>query len=464
MRDSKIVKNRKNWCFLPLGDLCDIFMGQSPPSSSYNRNRIGLPFYQGKSEFGEISPIPAKWCSEPIKIVKKNDILLSVRAPVGPTNICLETSSIGRGLSGIRYLFRDEYKYIFYFLRSIEKDLNLLGTGSTFSAISKSQISNLQIPLPPLPEQHRIVAKIEELFTKLDAGVAALQKAKALLKRYRQAVLKAAVEGRLTEEWRKEHADRLEPSSVLLERIQAERKQRLGSKYKAPKPVDTTNLPELPEGWVWAKLGSICDNFNKVQPKDKPNERFIYIDISSINNSINQITTPKSYLGINAPSRARQLVKTDDILFSTVRTYLKNIAIVPKEYDGQIASTGFCVVRPIIVNSRFINIILNNEEFLNSLSKIQRGTSYPAVRNSDVFNQNIPLPSIEEQKEIVNECSRLISLIDESEQIINAELKRSQSLRQSILKRAFAGKLVPQNPADEPASVLLEKIRKEKKI
>ena len=399
-------------------------------------------------------------------IVHDGDILISRAGSVGFSILVKSPKSAVFASYLIRFIPYINAKYVSYFLNSPNywKSISENKLGIAVPNVNATKLSNIKFPLPPLPEQHRIVAKIEELFTRLDAGVAALTNAKTLLKQYRQAVLKAAVEGRLTEEWRKEHAGEIEPASVLLERIQAERKQRLGKNYKPPKPIDTSNLPELPEGWVWAKLGSICDNFNKVQPKDKPNERFIYIDISSINNSINQITTPKSYLGINAPSRARQLVKTDDILFSTVRTYLKNIAIVPKEYDGQIASTGFCVVRPIIVNSRFINIILNNEEFLNSLSKIQRGTSYPAVRNSDVFNQNIPLPSIEEQKEIVNECSRLISLIDESEQIINAELKRSQSLRQSILKRAFAGKLVPQNPADEPASVLLEKIRKEKKI
>jgi len=224
---------------------------------------------------------------------------------------------------------------------------------------------------------------------------------------------------------------------------------------------DTSNLPELPDGWVWVKLGPICDDVIKVQPKDKPDVKFTYLDIASINNSINKITSPKYYLGVDAPSRARQLVKTGDILFSTVRTYLKNIALVEREYDGQIASTGFCVIRPIIVYNKYIFTLIFHKDFLNSLSKIQRGTSYPAVRNSDVFNQFIPLPPIEEQKKIIEECSRLFSITDEIDFIIESELKRSQSLRQSILKRAFEGKLVPQDPADEPASVLLERIKKQ---
>ena len=116
------------------------------------------------------------------------------------------------------------------------------------------------IPLPPLPEQHRIVNKIEELFTRLDAGVEALKKIQLQLKRYRQSVLKAAFEGKLTAEWREAHKSELEPASVLLEHIKAERKKKLGSKYKELPPVDTSELPELPEGWGWASLAQISWN------------------------------------------------------------------------------------------------------------------------------------------------------------------------------------------------------------
>lgn len=187
--------NRNNWQYRKLEDICEIIMGQSPPSDRYNSEKKGLPFYQGKAEFGDVYPTPRKWCSKPLKLAEKNDILISVRAPVGPTNICNETSCIGRGLAAIRYFVKDGHKFIFYYLRSIESEIANIGTGSTFSAISKSQISNLKIPLPPFPEQHRIVAKIEELFTRLDAGVEALKKIKAQLKRYRQSVLKYAFEG-----------------------------------------------------------------------------------------------------------------------------------------------------------------------------------------------------------------------------------------------------------------------------
>ena len=103
----------KHWQLKKLGEVCQIIMGQSPPSTTYNKNGIGLPFFQGKAEFTELYPIAEKWCNAPNKIAEPNDILLSVRAPVGTTNIANIKCCIGRGLAAIRY---DNYKYVFYFI------------------------------------------------------------------------------------------------------------------------------------------------------------------------------------------------------------------------------------------------------------------------------------------------------------------------------------------------------------
>ncbi|RKX38626.1 MAG: restriction endonuclease subunit S, partial [Thermotogae bacterium] len=190
----------KGWIWTKLGEVSDIILGQSPPSSTYNTAGRGLPFYQGKLEFGDIYPSPRKWCTSPKKIAEKDDILISVRAPVGPTNICPERSCIGRGLAAIRGLEGISPLFILYLLRNFEDELAGKGTGTTFQAITGNKLKNFEIPLPPLSEQHRIVAKIEELFTRLDAGVKSLKKAKEQLRWYRQSVLKAAMEGKLTEE------------------------------------------------------------------------------------------------------------------------------------------------------------------------------------------------------------------------------------------------------------------------
>ncbi len=177
-----------------LGDYCNIILGQSPPSNTYNSKGIGLPFFQGKAEFGDLHPIAIKWCSLPGKIALPNDILISVRAPVGSTNIADQKCCIGRGLAAIRH---KNYKYIYYFLKSIENKINELGTGTTFKAITGNTLKDILIPIPPDHEQHLIVEKIEELFSELEAGQRQLETVKQQMNTYRQAVLKWAFEGKL---------------------------------------------------------------------------------------------------------------------------------------------------------------------------------------------------------------------------------------------------------------------------
>lgn len=139
-------------------EIAEIVMGQSPPGESYNETGNGLPFFQGKAEFGESSPVARKWCTDPKRIAEIGDILMSVRAPVGPTNIAAVQCCIGRGLAAVRgrAKFVDQ-AFLRYFLRLSEQRLAQLGQGSTFAAISRKEIAELQVPLPPLAEQRRIV-------------------------------------------------------------------------------------------------------------------------------------------------------------------------------------------------------------------------------------------------------------------------------------------------------------------
>lgn len=145
-----------------LEEVAEIIMGQSPPSSTYNTKRNGLPFLQGKFEFGEIYPIPIKFCSQPLRIAKKNDVLLSVRAPVGPVNLAPSECCIGRGLSAIRAKAEKlDQLFLFYFMKLNEERMSLLGCGSTFNAIGRDHIEKIKISLPPLQTQRQIVEKLQ---------------------------------------------------------------------------------------------------------------------------------------------------------------------------------------------------------------------------------------------------------------------------------------------------------------
>jgi len=357
-------------------------------------------------------------------------------------------------------------KYIFSYLQSQDFFLaqNVSGVGGSLMRIKPQTLKDYQFPLPPLPEQHRIVAKIEELFTRLDAGVEALQRAKTLLKRYRQSVLKAAVEGRLTEDWRKENGEQIEPASVLLERIQAERKQRLGKNYKPPKPIDTSNLPELPEGWAWARVASIGEVVTGTTPSKKRPEYYgngyPFYKPTDLNCGY-YVHNSADSLSVDGIKRAR-LLPENTVLVTCIGATIGKTGLIRRVGASNQQINAILNESAIIPEYLFFSII--SPFFQNRILSKASSTTLPILNKSKFEELPIMIPSTDEQLAIVSEIERLFSIIDESEQIIDAELQRSQSLRQSILKRAFAGKLVPQDPADEPASVLLERIRKEKKI
>lgn len=154
---------KNNWPIKKLGEIASVTMGQSPPSSTYNSDTDGLPFFQGKAEFSHLYPCIKKYCSKPIRIAEANDILLSVRAPVGPINIANKRSCIGRGLCAIRADRTMTYQqYIYYILKQKENNWNG-STGSTFQSINRNIIEDLEIMLPPLEIQKKIVERLDAI-------------------------------------------------------------------------------------------------------------------------------------------------------------------------------------------------------------------------------------------------------------------------------------------------------------
>ena len=236
--------------------------------------------------------------------------------------------------------------------------------------------------------------------------------------------------------------------------------------------VEDSRLCELPSGWTVTTLADICLPVEKIRPKTTPDRSFTYLDIASIDNSQFRLVSPKVILGKDAPSRARQKVKSGNVLFSTVRTYLKNIAMVPPEFDGEVASTGFCILNPADeIDHRFIFYLVLNDEFISKLNPLQRGTSYPAVRDGDVLSQAVVLPPLPEQRRIVAEIEKQFTRLDASVDGLKRAQANLKRYRSSVLKAACEGKLVPteaelaqsEGRDYEPADRLLERILAERR-
>ena len=222
---------------------------------------------------------------------------------------------------------------------------------------------------------------------------------------------------------------------------------------------------EVPGNWVWVKIGSLIEEVEKRDPKKEEVDKFTYLDISSINNITGRITNPKIYKGNKAPSRARQVVKSNDILFSTVRPYLKNIAVVDEIYNDQIASTGFCVLRNDgIIDSNLLFHFVRSDIFVDRLNKFQRGISYPAVKTSDLLKQPIPLLPLPEQKRIVKNLSSMLGKLKEAIELIQEARDTFEERRAAILNKAFTGELTKkwrkENPDVENAFIEINEVER----
>lgn len=354
--------------------------------------------------------------------------------------------------------------------------------GTTVASIEASALASFPLALPPPAEQHRIVAKIEELFSELDKGVESLKTAREQIKVYRQALLKHAFEGKLTAEWRTANRDKLESADALQARIQRERQERhrqqladweaggkSGAKPKPPKPLpplsaeELAALPELPEGWGWVKTGDLGSLGTGVTPLKSRSDFYN-------GGSIPWVTS--GALNENFVVEGSGFVTELALKETNLRVYPKHTLLVALYGEGKTRGKCSELLIEATTNQAIAAIVLDETTnvirsyvkwfFQKNYGDIRLKSSggvQPNLNLGIIENTAVPICSLAEAQQVVEALESKLSEADQLDQTLAASLQQAEALRQSILKRAFSGKLVPQDPDDEPAADLLARIR-----
>jgi len=368
-------------------DYFTLIMWQSPDSKTYNKEWIGLPFFQWKKEFGVISPIVEQYCNGPVKIAEAWDILMSVRAPVWPTNLADQKCCIWRWLWAIR---PNKQKclidYLLYFFKKFQTEISNLGKWSTFDAITKADLGNIPIPLPPLSTQKAIVAKLDEIFAQIDEAIATTQANIDQTDELTKSVLdKVFEEG----EW---------------ERIKIGEKNIITLVMWQSPSSETYNRK-----WIWLPFFQWKKEFWEVYP------------------------VVEQYC-----SKPIKIAEAWDILMS-VRAPV---------WPTNLADQKCCIwrwlwaIRPNkdkLITSYLLYFL---KKFEKNITALWKGSTFSAITKSDLENVEIPIPPIAKQTEIVKYLDHVFAQSSQLKEQYQAKLVELRALKASVLQSAFEGKLV----------------------
>lgn len=384
--------------------------------------------------------------------------------PTGTLLIALYGATIGKlGILGVEAATNQavcgmfvsdivDNKFLFYYLLKQRRELIKLGAGGAQPNISQKIVRDIQVPLPPLPEQHRIVARIEELFSRLDAGVVSLRHAKAQLKRYRQSVLTAAVTGQLTAHWREQNPE-TEPASELLERILKKRREEWKGKgkYKEPAAPDVEGLPALPPSWTWSTVAQQSDSGeraitdgpfgSKLKTSHYTDSGPRVIRLQNVGDGVfkdEYAHIPEKYFR----SLSNHQVFAGDLVIRSLGIPPHQTCQIPHSVGPAIVKADcirFKVFEPHI-NPRFTLYALNSHPVRIRSEKHMHGVGRPRLNGVEVKHITLPLPPLAEQHQIVAEVEARTTAIDHLEVELDRQLTRANRLRQSILASAFQGR------------------------
>lgn len=393
------------WPTKKLGEICDFIFGYSFPASLFNKESSGLSVIK-------TGDIKNNFCEnfydgnyDKRYIVKPKDILIGLSGTI--------ISGCWQGkiaLLNQRVVKLDNFSsgidknFVFYVLPVTLKEFEQTLWKAAVKNVLKHHLENLEIPLPPLPKQKRIVYVLDAIQEAVRGQEKVLEKTKEL-------------------------------KGSLMHKFFREGTQ--GEKLKK------TEIGKMPESWKVKELKEVVEKSVQVNPKEWPNKRIKYIDVSSISSKFLKIVDFKEYYGKNVPSRARKKIKINDIIFATVRPSLRRLALVPIEFDGEICSTAFCVIRTNNkkVDPIFLFNYVTSNDFINRVTSLQAGANYPAVSDKQIFRQKIPVTSLKEQRKI----AEILQTVDQKIEVEQKKKTLYEELFRAMLNKLMNGEIRTDN-------------------
>jgi type I restriction enzyme, S subunit len=476
MNRLRVRMNKKNdrcnlpssWELVRLGDFVNSEKGKKPKRENRVKTSTHYLPYIDIEAFE--SGVLKSWTDgENCKICNENDFLMVWDGS--------RSGLVGKGLQGalgstlVKISFPQIYNnYAYYFLKSKFLEINTRAKGSGTPHVDPDLLWNYDFPVPPFAEQKRIVAKIEELFSEIDKSIENLLKTQELLKAYRQSLLKNAFEGKLTAEWRDANNIEATDSKIYLQFILEECQTKNHLKEVKNVSTNLNAIPKLPSGWIWTNLDSlIYISQNGLSKRQGLNGiQTDVLRLADIKNKCIKTNNLRQIVCSESEIKKYQLF-TSDILCIRVNgstELVGQLISYQEKKKTQLFCDHFIRLRPLNSEISTYLCMYGLTDFARRfMEKHMVSTAgQNTISQFSLLQMPIPFPGKSEQKQIISILQTNLSIVDKLEENLFACTDQMKALRQSVLKKAFSGELVPQDANDEPANVLLERIQAEKEI
>jgi len=418
-------------------------------------------------------------------LVAKNDIVVSRAGSVGKSFIIQKPLRAVFASYMVRIRPKTNPNYLYHFMQSLNYWVQIWdkSTGIAIPNVNGTKLGQIELPVPPLAEQERIVDRIDELFSSIEAGERAIAQARTGVARYRKAILKAAVTGELTADWRNENPAKESAKDLLariltaryeawekseLAKLDAKGKARpetekqwekFRARYKAPVEPDIEGLPDLPDGWLWVtlpQLGEFGRGKSKHRPRGHPSlygGEYPFLQTGRIRNSNGRIRAfDKTY---NEKGLAQSRLWPKGTVCITIAANIAETGIL--DFDACFPDSVVGLIPHPDLGPEYPEFFLRTAR--DNLDRYAPGSAQKNINLGILEKVSVPFPSKAEQAEIVNRVEQALSKADAVDATLDAQSRAAKALKQAVLKTAFEGKLVSQNPKDEPASELLKRIK-----